>query len=217
MKDLFYKEMKLAVHPTMWLFLILSAMVMIPQYPYYLVFFYSCLAVFFCCLQGRENSDALYTALLPVSKRDVVRARFLTVCFFQLLQLAVTVPFAIISMRTNPLGGNGTGIECNVAYFGLSALMMGGFNLCFLPPFYKTVQKMGKPLFFGFTFIFFYIIIAEALAQYIPGPVSVFLDAKDPGGMKKQIPVLIAGLVLYALLTLLAMRRSERNFEQVSL
>ncbi len=217
MKNLFYKELKLAVHPTMWLFLILSALVLIPQYPYFLVFFYSCLSIFFCALQSRENRDYLYTALLPVSKRDVVRARFLTVVFFQLLQLLFTVPFAVLSLRSNPLGSNPAGIECNVAFFGLSAVMMGGFNLSFLPLFYRTAHKLGWPLFSGGSFVTVYICIAEALSQYIPGKLSAFLDSKDPEVMKKQVPVLLCGLLLYALLTLAAMKRSERNFEKVSL
>ena len=216
MKNLFYKELKLAVHPTMWLFFALSAMVLIPQYPYYLVFFYSCLAVFFTCLRSRENRDFLYTALLPVSKRDVVRARFLTVAFFQLLQMLVTVPFAVWSLRHNPAGSNSVGIECNAAFFGLSALMLGGFNLCFLPPFYKTAQKLGWPLFYGGAFVTLYIAIAETLV-HIPGRLSAFLDSKEPEVIKKQLPVLLGGLLLYGLLTLLAMHRSEKNFEKVSL
>ncbi len=217
MKDLFSKELKLAVHPTMWLFLGLSTLVLIPRYPYYLTFFYSCLSVFFTCLQARENRDFLYTALLPVKKRDVVRARFLTVVFFQLLQILITVPLAIISIRINPVGGNSTGIEPNVAFFGLSALMMGGFNLCFLPEFYKTVHKLSRPLLYGGSFVTLFIIVAEALAQYIPGPVSAYLDSREPAGMLRQLPLLLTGLALYALLTFAAMKRSERNFEQVSL
>ena len=216
MKNLFYKELKLAVHPTMWLFYPLSALVLIPAYPYYLVFFYSCLAVFFTCLQSRENRDFLYTALLPVSKRDVVRSRFLTVAFFQLLQMLFTVPFAVWSLRHNPVGGNSVGIECNVAFFGLSAVMLGGFNLCFFPPFYKTVQKIGWPLFYGGAFVTLYICIAETLV-HIPGKLSAFLNSKEPEIIKKQLPLLLGGLLLYALLTLLAMHRSEKNFEKVSL
>lgn len=216
MKDLFYKELKLAVHPTMWLFLLLSALVLIPNYPYYLVFFYSCLCIFFTCLQSRENRDFLYTALLPVSKRDVVRARFLTVAFFQLAQMLVTVPFAIWSLRHNPAGGNSVGIECNVAFFGLSAVMMGGFNLCFFPPFYKTVQKIGWPLFYGGAFVTLYICAAETLV-HIPCKLAAFLDSRDPEVIRKQLPLLLICLLVYALLTLLAMHRSEKHFEKVSL
>ena len=50
MKELLKKEFTLALHPTGWLFLGLSAMVLIPNYPYYVIFFYTGLALFFTCL-----------------------------------------------------------------------------------------------------------------------------------------------------------------------
>ena len=43
MKHLLYKEWRLAMHPTALLFLPLSAMLLIPNYPYYVIFFYTSL------------------------------------------------------------------------------------------------------------------------------------------------------------------------------
>ena len=76
MGKLMKKELKLAMHPTAPMFLALSAMLLIPNYPYYVIFFYTSLAVFFICLTGRENHDIFFTMLLPVSKKDVVKADF---------------------------------------------------------------------------------------------------------------------------------------------
>ena len=86
MKHLLLKELRLALHPTALIFLGLSAMLLIPSYPYLVVFFYTGLAVFFTCLNGRENKDVTYTLLLPVSKADVVRARFLVVMLLEAAQ-----------------------------------------------------------------------------------------------------------------------------------
>lgn len=72
---LFQKELRLCLHPTAPMGLLLSAMVLIPNYPYLVSFFYTTLAVFFICLQGRENNDVLFTMTLPVSRRQLVRAR----------------------------------------------------------------------------------------------------------------------------------------------
>ena len=47
MKNLLLKEYRLAMHPTVLIFLALSAMLLIPSYPYYVVFFYTALGVFF--------------------------------------------------------------------------------------------------------------------------------------------------------------------------
>ena len=57
MKNLLYKELRLALHPTAILFLFLSAMLLIPGYPYYVVFFYTCLGIFCICRNGRESRD----------------------------------------------------------------------------------------------------------------------------------------------------------------
>lgn len=48
-------------------------MLLIPGYPYFVAFIYTCLSVFFIFLQGRENRDILFTVSPPVSKRDIVK------------------------------------------------------------------------------------------------------------------------------------------------
>lgn len=217
MKKLLQKELTLSVHPTMYLFLALSAMLLIPQYPYYVVFLYTCLAVFFTFLTGRETHDIYYTALLPIRKSDVVRARVLTVVLLQMAQVLISVPFAILSVAINPIGNNAAGIEANVAFFGLVFLMLGGFNLLFLPTFYKTAHNLSGALIKSGIYIFVYIIVAESIAQYIPSPVSAYLDTAEPAAQLAQLPVLFGGIALYVLFTLLASRISKRRFESVDL
>ena len=87
MLRLLQKEIRLAMHPTVPIFLLLSAMLLIPNYPYYVAFFYTGLGVFFTCMNGREQHDIAYTLLLPVCKRDVVRARRLLDTLLELLKL----------------------------------------------------------------------------------------------------------------------------------
>lgn len=48
MKALLYKEFTLSMHPAAVLFLGLSAMLLIPNYPYYVVFFIIVSASFLC-------------------------------------------------------------------------------------------------------------------------------------------------------------------------
>lgn len=216
MKHLLYKEFKLAMHPTMYIFLLLSIMVLIPSYPYYVAFMYICLGMYFTFLQGRETNDLFFTATLPVRKKDVVTARVRVVCLFQLAMVLVSLPFAVLSVHINPMGHNAAGIEPNTAFYGLVFVMFGGFNLCFLPAFYKTGRKVGKPLLFGGTFVFLYIAAAEAAAQYIPSPVSQYLDQPGPA-FAAQWPVLLAGLALWAGFTGWAQRVSVSRFERLDL
>lgn len=212
LKNLVYKELRLTVHPTMWIFLLLTSMLLIPSYPYYVAFFYMCLATYFTFLSAREERDVYFTAMLPVTKAAMVKARVLVICLFEGLALLLSLPFAWLSLRLNH--GNAAGIDINFAFYGLVLLMFGGFHLCFLPCYYKTGHKLGKPLFFGGTFIFGYIVVAEALAQYIPSPLSAWLDAP---ANPSQLPLLFGGAALYGGLTWLACRLSIKRFERVDL
>ncbi|MDD2522414.1 MAG: ABC-2 transporter permease [Anaerolineaceae bacterium] len=117
MKNLLYKELSLSVQPLNYLFLAMAAMLLIPSYPYEVVFFYQTLGIFFIFLLGNTNNDLFFTALLPVRKQDVVRARFATVIIFELLQIVVSVPFALLRSRLNG-APNLAGVEANLTLFG---------------------------------------------------------------------------------------------------
>lgn len=96
MKNLVYKEFRLASHPTNYIFLSFAFMLLIPNYPYLVSFFYTTLGIFFMCLSSRENHDLEYSLNLPVRKRGLVGARILTVCVFELLTIVATIPFAVL-------------------------------------------------------------------------------------------------------------------------
>lgn len=216
MKHLLYKELRLAKHPTMFLFLLFSAMLLIPSYPYYVAFIYTCLSVFFVFLQGRENNDLSFTALLPVRKRDIVRARCLLVVLMQLAQVLVSLPCAIVGARINPLGGNAAGIEANAAFFGLVLVMYALFNLLFLPAFYRTGYRVGRAFLFAGAAVLVYIVAAELLVQCVPA-LKASLDTFDPATRGTRLLVLLLGAGLYAAGSLLACRLSERRFARVDL
>ncbi len=217
MKNLLYKEFRLAIHPSVYLFFLLSALLLVPSYPYYVSFFYLMLGVFLTFKTNRAENDIFYSALLPVRKGDVVRARVLAVAILELVNLLIAVPFAILSVKINPAGGNNAGIEPNVAFFGLSFLMYGGFNFIFFPIFYKTGRSEGKAFLWSGVFTLLYIAVAESLAQYIPSPVSAYLDTAEKAAQLRQLPVLLGGIVLWAVLTLLSAKRSAERFEKVDL
>lgn len=217
MKVLLFKEFKLALHPTTYLFMAIGAMLMIPSYPYYVAFVYTCLGIFFIFLSARENKDIFFTASLPVIKSDVVRSRIFTVAIIELLQLAIGIPFAIIGIRINPnAAGNLAGIEANMAFFGLVLIMYALFNAIFLPLFYKTATKVGIPLVFASIAVTIYVVAAELAVQMIPF-LKTHLDTTDPAKVIYQFPILIAGMLIFTLTLWLSYRKSVANFERVDL
>lgn len=167
MKNLIYKELMLAMHPAAILFLCLSSMLMIPSYPYFIIFFYTCLGVFFICMSGRENKDIYYTMLLPAEKRGIVAARFLLVVLIELLQFAAAVPFALLRSAVYS-GPNEAGMNVNPAFFGFAFLMLGLFNLVFFTKYYKNPNKVGVPFLLGCIAFSVCMLLVEASRFAVP-------------------------------------------------
>ena len=99
---IFSKDLRLAAHPMMYVFALFGVMLIIPNYPYTVVFFYGLLGIFFTFLNGRENKDVYYCAVLPVTKRDQVRARAWLVVAVEQAEIVIAVTFACLSARINP-------------------------------------------------------------------------------------------------------------------
>ena len=71
-----------------------------PAYPYSVIFMFGCLAPFITFMFARENNDAWFTAILPVKKRETVKAKCMLIIAVQLGQLIISVPFAPIGCET---------------------------------------------------------------------------------------------------------------------
>lgn len=215
MKQLLNKEIRLALHPTVPLFWLLGAMLLIPNYPYYVIFFYTLLGIFFVCLSGRENNDIAYTLTLPVRKRDVVAARMALAVGIELVQIAVAIPFAVVR-RHLPLPGNQVGMDANIAFFGLGLFLLGSMNAFFFPRYYAAPDRVGKV--FAKTAVLSFVAIGalETLAHALP----LFrdqLDTPDPQFLPQKLACLALGAAFYTLSTGLAYRVSVRRFEKLDL
>ena len=217
MKKLLNKEILLTLHPTAILFWGLSAMMIIPNYPYYVVFFYVGLGIFFTCLNGRENNDVFYTMTLPVEKKDIVKARFILVIALELIQVILCIPFAILRQNIG-IGENLAGMDANITLFGLSFVMMGIFNLVFFNIYYKDVKKVGKAFGIASVFVFLYIFIAEVCAHAVPY-IREHLDTTDlpDENLIPKIIVLLSGIIIYTALTAFIYKKSVGRFEKLDI
>mgnify|MGYP000625666064 CR=1 FL=1 len=173
---IFSKDLRLAAHPMMYVFALFGVMLIIPNYPYTVVFFYGLLGIFFTFLNGRENKDVYYCAVLPVTKRDQVRARAWLVVAVELAELVIAIPFAFLSARINPNGTNLAGIDANVALFGCVLLIYGVFNVVFLPVFYKTAIRAGRAFLLAVIPMTVLMVLVEALSHF---PVSMIRSSGD--------------------------------------
>lgn len=215
MKRLLSKEFRLAIHPTVIIFWCLSFMLLIPNYPYYVVFFYSALALFFVCLTGRENHDIEYTMAFPVRKRDVVKARISFAVLCELIQMTAAVPFALLRQRM-PLPGNQVGMDANLAFFGLALMMLGLHNLVFFTLYYAGPAKVGRAFVASSAVMFFFMAVAETLTHVLPF-LRDRLDTPDPLYLPEKFATLAAGAAVFTILTLRSCRISVKQFEKLDL
>lgn len=211
--NLLYKELRLAAHPNLYIFTLLGALVIVPAYPYGMVFLFGCLAPYLTFMYGRETNDIYYTALLPVKKRDTVKTKCLLMVLAQMTQLFISLPFAVLRVHVLPKG-NPAGIEANVAYYGFGLMIYAIFNVILLTQFFKTAYKVDKAFFLAIIPAAIAVVIMEVLVHF---PGFEWLDSVEPNIMLRQWPILAAGVVVYIIGMLIAYGVSAKRFEQVDL
>ncbi|MBR1585336.1 MAG: ABC-2 transporter permease [Clostridia bacterium] len=205
------KEWTLCLHPAALIMLGLGTLILIPNYPYTVSFFYMTLGIFFICTSGRENHDVAFTLTLPVSRRQAVAGRIgLCVCL-EVLQLLLCAVFALIKTRIST-APNEAGMDANVALFGEGLILFGLFNLLFFPAWYRDIRKVGVPFVKATIAVFVYIVLAIVATYAVPF-VRDQLDTPDPQHMGAKLLFLLCGLVFFLGTTLLSWRISTRRFE----
>ena len=214
MKALLYKQLRLVCHPMTLIFSFFGAMLLIPSYPYTLAFFYVMLGLFFSFINSREQKDIYYSALLPIRKRDTVRASALFMMTVELASLLIAAPFAVLSVHINPLGGNAVGLEPNAALFAAALLLYALFNRIFLTSFYKTAYKVGVSFLKAIIPVSLCMIVCEASVHF---PGMLWLEDCTAAGQLRLLPLLAAAAVIYGAGTYLSYRKAAQNYEKVDL
>jgi len=215
MRDLLYKEWRLSVNPVVWLWLMISVLLMVPDWPYFVVAAYVVFAFMIIGQMDKANQDLAFAVALPVPKRRIVLARTMTVLAFELAMLVVCVPFAVWRYHVYTTD-NAAGMNVNLAFFGLMLVMYAVLNLVYLPGSYSRAYRLLWPVLGGATIAMVVGGTLTTLVAVVPW-LSVRLNDRGLGNPGWQAAVFVAGLVVYAGLTVLAYRRAAANFEKVDL
>ena len=215
MKSLLFKELRLSAHILTYLFLAFSLMAFIPGYPILVSAFFICFGIFQTFQNGRETGDVLYTVLLPVEKRDAVRARYAFVCLIQLCAFLLLALFTAVRMAL--LGGavpyvQNPMMNANPVFLGWVLIIFAQFNVLFVGQFYKTAYKFGRP-FVTFIIVALVTVAAAEALHHIPG--LEFLNTSER--LFVQLALMAAAGILYAALTVLSCKRAQRRFELLDL
>ena len=190
---------------------------MLPGYPILCGVFFITLGIYQSFQSAREANDIVFSALLPMAKRDVVKGKYQ---FVMLIEIAGFVLMAILTAlrmtiladavvyRQNAL------MNANPFFLGAALFIFGLFNVIFLGGFFKTAYQIGKPFITYIIAAFLAISAAEAV-HHFPG--MAVLNAFGFDHIWLQMLLLLGGAVLYSLMTLLSYRKACANFEEIDL
>lgn len=210
---LLYKEFTLAAHPSLTIFTLLGCLVMVPAYPYSVIFMFGCLAPFITFMFARENNDAWFTAVLPVKKQEAVKAKCLLILSVQLGQLVISIPFAVLrnalTIPNNPIG-----MDATVGWYGFGLVIFTVFDLIFFPAYYKSGYKAGKAFLVAMIPVVLLMLFVEGII-YVPQ--LAWLDSTAPENLIRQLPILAFGILFYACGMVIAYRIAAKRFEKVDL
>ena len=217
MRNILRKEMKLSASILSYLFIGFGVMFFLPGYPILCGVFFVTLGIFQSFQNARETNDILFSALLPIAKKDIVKGKYLFVCFIELaglllMGIAVLLRMTLLSeltaYRTNAL------MNANLFALGLAFLIFGLFNAVFVGGFFKTAYRFLKPFVSYIVLCFFTVGVGEAL-HHFPGLEA--LNAFGTEHLGLQLSLLAAGILLFVLLTFVSYKRSCRRFEKIDL
>lgn len=229
MKNLWNKELKLAVPPMVWVFSLFGLMIFIPGYPNSIFLIYVFISFIYLFQGGKENNDLYYSIFLPIRKRDIIKARFLSVLAFEMLSILASAVVGIITykMGYGPIGkqisNNGEvsiGIPPCPFFFGSVFLSFAVFNSLFFFLHYRKNFPMIVPMLTGSLVGILPSVAAEILASLFATPlesISHQIAVIAPDTMLTQLLMLFLSMGVYAGSLVLSFKSAAKRFEAMDL
>ena len=222
MKNLLYKELRLCVPVQTWIFVALNCLCIIPNYPAVATLLYPLSGFSVLVSVAQSDRDPLYTSLLPVHKKDVVKAKMLLVCFLQIVSLLIAIPFAMVKRFVlspmMPEESHYADIGFNLTSLGAALLLYGFYNLLFFPLYYKNPEsrRIAPFLIPPFATALLGLVISAPFMAYEPAA-DFINDWSSPLSWGIRIASFIVGLAAFFLLSLWADKAAEKRFQKIDL
>ena len=217
MRNLLRKEMRLSASILSYLFTLFGLMFLLPGYPILCGAFFVSLGLFQSFQTAREANDIVFSALLPVAKKDVVKGKYFFVCMieaFAMILMAVSVILRMTVFPGSAVYRSNALMNANFFALGAACVIFGLFNGIFVRGFFKTAYKFARPFVLFVVVAFLSIFAAESL-HHVPG--LEILNAFGTDHLVIQLLLFAAGMMVFLLLTVLSCRRACEDFERIDL
>ena len=225
MKALLFKELRLAMHPICYVFIVLFPfMILIPSYPLGIGFIYvlTCYPILFLgANKGQQSNDLLYSTLLPVRKKDIVMARILTVIFMQIaFILVMTALYPVARIINNAVAQSaenpseymipGLGLDSYVLLVAIALIGYAIADIIFFPIYYKHGKSIVMSTLFTILGFVVYIGVFTIGLPFIPG-----LDILNNLHLGIQFAILGVAILISFGLHVVVYKVSSKRLEMV--
>ena len=226
MRDLLYKEFRLCMQPLTLIFYSFVLMLLIPNYMYLVPAFFTTNAIFNLFQSAVTNNDLAFTVMLPIGKKDAVKGRYMFVVLIELVTVLLYVPMILLNNLIVPQPTH-LFAACPTLIGGV-LLVFAVFNSVFLPGFYKTGYKTGKPFLLSSIAVFLCIFLFEGFFMaakllsdtvWIAAKITDTFNCipKDGVTLAYQLIAAAVCMLAYAGATALSCRVSQKRLEKVDL
>ena len=217
MRNLLLKEIKLSSSIIVYLFMLFGLLFFVPGYPILCGVIFSTLGIFKSFEYAREANDIVFSSVLPVSRKDIVKGRYCFVCLIELGTLLLMSVITLLRMTLfvdSPAYRNNFMMNANMFAIGAAFVIFALFNIIFVRGFFKTAYKTGKPFLIYMIIAFIFVCIFETL-HHIPG--LSLLNSFGFENMTSQILLLITGIVIWILMTLVSYKKACNLFNKIDI
>ena len=217
MRNILRKEFRLSASPLAFLFIAAGVMFFVPGYPILCGVFFVTLGLFHSFQFAREANDMVFSALLPVSRRDVVRGKYLFVCLIEgcaFVLMSLTAVIRMTALSDSPVYRANALMTANPFALGMALVIFGLFNWLFVGGFFQTAWKQGRPFVRYIIVCFLAIMVAETL-HHLPGLSA--LNAFGTDHIILQMLLLAGDIIAFALITILSYHKACADFDRIDL
>ena len=227
MKALLNKELKLCTPLQVPLFFVFAAMLLIPSYPYLVAGFFICNAVFYSFAMSTGQNDVLFSVLLPVSKKDIVRGKLTYVVCIQLVSMLLFTGMVFVNHAMYKDVINRGGTTASITLLAFYLLLYSVFNAVYIPGYFKAPHKFGIRFLKALIACFAVILICEgvmaasanaegvAAFDFIRRYLNVF--PTDTAALVCQLITLAVCVAVYAVTNVLVCKKAASNFEKLDI
>lgn len=232
MKKLLYKEIMLSIHPVCYVFALgFPLLCLIPNFPIFVGTLYVVPAFSFLFLgaqKGKQTNDLFYSALLPIRKQDIVKARMISAVlmeFATLIMLAILTPIKII-IEQSISGAGGESLVFTtqgiVTSFAFAIIGYAIVNTIFFLMFYKKGRSIMAPTMISvFTYLIIILVFTSVLPAIDPltgqALVPSYYNALYAIDIGYQFIYLVVAIVIYFIVNFFVMKEASKRLLKADL